>query len=256
MNVKESIQQQFGSVAAHYATSAVHAGGPDLQAMLDAAPLTGAERVLDVGCGTGHTALAFAPRAAEVVAVDLTAEMLEQGRRLAAERGIANVIFQRGDVEQLAAPDASFDVVTSRYSAHHYPHPFDALREIGRVLRPGGVFLLVDVVAPDDATADTFMNAVELLRDRSHVRDHSTGQWAALLRTSGFAPAVVGTWPLRLQFDTWVARMHTPAPAVAQIKALFDGAPRDVRATLAVEDDYSFSVPVALIRARRDTTTR
>jgi hypothetical protein len=104
-------------------------------------------------------------------------------------------------------------------------------------------------VAPNDATADTFLNAVELLRDRSHVRDHSAAQWGALMRASGFVPEVVRTWPLRLQFDTWIARMHTPPAAAAQIKALFDGAPRHVRAALAVEDDYSFSVPVALIRA-------
>jgi ubiquinone/menaquinone biosynthesis C-methylase UbiE len=223
MNVKESVQQQFGSVAAHYATSAVHAGGPDLQAMLDAVTLRGDERVLDVGSGTGHTALAFAPRVAAVIAVDLTAEMLEQGRRLAAERGIANVAFQRGDVEHLDHPAASFDLVTSRYSAHHYPHPAAAIHEIRRVLKADGVFLLVDVVAPDDATADTFLNAVELLRDRSHVRDHSAAQWGALLGASGCAPEVLETWPLRLEFDTWIARMHTPPAAAAQIKALFDG---------------------------------
>ncbi len=249
-NIKESVQRQFGAVAQHYATSAVHRGGPDLDAMLAAAP-KGPLRVLDAGSGTGHTALAFAPLVAEVVAVDLTEAMLEQGRRLAEERGLTNITFQNGDVEQLPFPDASFDLVTSRYSAHHYPHPQAALREFKRVLRPGGTFLLVDVVSPDDPTEDTFLNAIELLRDNSHVRDHSVAQWMAMLAALGAQGELLGTWPVRIDFDSWVARMHTPPGAVAQIKALFDNAPRSVRTAMALSEngDYHFSIPVALIRA-------
>jgi ubiquinone/menaquinone biosynthesis C-methylase UbiE len=247
-DVKQSVQRQFGAVAANYATSAVHRGGPDLEAMLAAAAARGGERVLDAGCGAGHTALAFAPHVAEVVGVDLTEAMLEQGRRLAAERGLANVSFREGDVEQLPFPDATFDIVTSRYSAHHYPHPAVALREFVRALRPGGVLLLVDVVAPDDPAGDTFLNAIELLRDPSHVRDHSVAQWRAMLGSAGFAGELLGAWALRLEFDPWVARMNTPPLAVSQLRALLEGAPREVRAAMAIADGYDFSVTVALLR--------
>jgi len=249
-DVKNSVQRQFAPVAANYATSAVHVGGPDLLAMLDAAELRGDEQVLDAGCGTGHTALAFAPRVAEVVAVDLTEAMLAQGRKLARQRDIANITFKRGDVEQLAFPDASFDLVTSRYSAHHYPHPFVALREFARMLRPGGRLLLVDVVAPEEPAQDTFLNAIELLRDPSHVRDHTVGQWQAMLAQAGLVSEPLGHWPLRLEFESWVARMNTPFLAITQIRTLIEGAPREIRGGLAIEDGYSFSVPTALIRAR------
>src|SRR5262249_21242237 len=107
MEIKESVQKQFAPVAANYATSAVHAGGPDLTAMLATADLRADQRALDAGCGAGHTALAFAPHLAEVVALDLTEAMLAQGRKLARDRGIANITFQRGDVEQLPFPDGS-----------------------------------------------------------------------------------------------------------------------------------------------------
>ncbi|MBV9279671.1 MAG: class I SAM-dependent methyltransferase, partial [Chloroflexi bacterium] len=127
-DIKGAVRRQFGAVAVRYATSAVHAGGPDLEALAGAVPE--GVRVLDVGCGAGHTALTLAPRVASVVAIDLTDEMLDQGRRLAAERGLGNVRFVRGDAERLDYPDASFDVVTSRYSAHHFPHPARALAEI------------------------------------------------------------------------------------------------------------------------------
>jgi ubiquinone/menaquinone biosynthesis C-methylase UbiE len=250
MDVKESVQKQFGPVAANYATSAVHAGGPDLAAMLAAVSLSGSEHVLDAGCGAGHTALAFAPAAAAVVGLDLTEAMLTQGRKLARTRGLANVTFQRGDVERLPFPDASFDLVTSRYSAHHYPHPLAALREFARVLKPAGTFLLVDVVSPEPPAQDTFLNAIELLRDPSHVRDHTVEQWLRMCQLAGLGAEQLGAWALRLEFESWVARMNTPFLAITQIRALIDGAPREVRAALAIEDSYSFSVPTALVRGR------
>jgi ubiquinone/menaquinone biosynthesis C-methylase UbiE len=250
VDVKDSVQKQFTPVAANYATSAVHVAGPDLTAMLDAANVRGDERALDAGCGPGHTALAFAPRIAEVVALDLTEAMLAQGRKLARDRGITNIAFQRGDVERLPFPDASFDLVTSRYSAHHYPHPLAALREFARVLKPGGAFLVVDVVAPEAPAQDTFLNAIELLRDPSHVRDHTMEQWRGMIESAGFAAETLGSWPLRLEFESWVARMNTPFLAITQIRALIDGAPREVRAALTIEEGYSFSVTTALLKGR------
>lgn len=250
-DAKESVRRQFGAVAANYATSAVHVGGADLEAMLAAVATDGTERLLDAGTGTGHTALAFAPRVAEVVAVDLSDQMLGAGRRLAEERGIGNVRFERADVEHLPFPDGSFDLVATRYSAHHYPRPAAAVAEWARVLRPAGTLLVVDVVSPPEPAADTILNAVEVLRDRSHVRDHGVAEWRRMLEAAGFAVEELGLFPLRLQFAAWVARMRTPPAAVAQIRDLFDGAPEEVRAALHVEPDHTFTAPVVLLRGTR-----
>ena len=249
MGVKESVQRQFGAVAAAYGTSAVHAGGPDLEAMLAAADLRGDERVLDVGAGAGHTALAFAPRVASVLAIDLTPSMLEEGRRLASERGIANIAFERGDAEHLPVPDGAFDIVTCRYAAHHFPHPEAAVREWARVLAPGGRVLLVDVVSPEDHATDTVLNAAEVLRDPSHVRDHTVAQWIAMLAEARLAAHEVERFPLRLPFGPWVERQRTPEATAAQVLALFAAAPAFVREALRVEADGTFTCPVALIRA-------
>lgn len=124
IDIKASVQRQFNQVAANYSTSSVHAKGRDLEEMVSAVPLTGREQILDAGCGTGHTALAFAPHVAQVVALDFTEGMLAQGRQLAAERGLSNVEFRLGDVEKLPFAAAQFDLVVSRYSAHHWPHPY------------------------------------------------------------------------------------------------------------------------------------
>src|SRR5690348_11657563 len=172
-DVKAAVQQQFGNVAANYATSSVHASGEDLNRMVQYANLIGTERVLDAGCGAGHTALAFAPHVAGVVAYDLTPSMLEQVEALAFQRGTTNLTTHRGDVEELPFEDGVFDLVVSRLSAHHWPHPAQALAQFKRVLKPNGQFILSDIVAAEAPTLDTFLQAIELLRDPSHVRDQS-----------------------------------------------------------------------------------
>lgn len=251
MEIAESVRRQFGSAAADYATSAVHAGGPDLAAMLNAAEETGSERLLDVATGAGHTALAFAPLVAEVVAVDLTEAMLAAGRGLAAERGLGNVRFEPGDAERLPFDDGSFDLVTCRYAAHHFPRPAAAAAEWARVLRPGGRCLLVDVVSFVEPATDTVLNAIEVLRDPSHVRDHTVGQWRAMIEAAGLEAEALGEWPLRLEFASWVARMRTPPAAIGGIGAILDAAPSSVREALGVEADHTFTAPVALLRGRR-----
>ncbi|HAJ38581.1 MAG TPA: SAM-dependent methyltransferase [Chloroflexi bacterium] len=249
--VKATVAHQFGAVAEQYRTSAVHAGGEDLLQLASIAALTGREEVLDAGCGAGHTALALAPGAAHVTALDLAPAMLAQGRQLAQERGLTNVTFQRGDVEALTFGDATFDLVTSRYSAHHWPHPERALAEFHRVLRPGGRVLIADIVGYADFVSDTHLQALELLRDPSHVRDHTLAQWLAMLAAAGFTAAVRFTWALRLDFNAWVTRMATPAATVAQLRAILTQAPAEVQAQLQVEEDGSFTLQGALLEGRR-----
>ncbi len=132
------VRQQFARSAALYATSAVHARGKDLEVVVRLACPSPTDVVLDVSTGAEHTALALSPHVARVVATDLIPEMLEVARGLAHERKAANVEFQEADVLALPVADASFDLVTCRAAAHHYPELLRPVREMARVLRPGG----------------------------------------------------------------------------------------------------------------------
>jgi ubiquinone/menaquinone biosynthesis C-methylase UbiE len=252
MDLKQSVERQFAAVAANYAKDPMLSSAPDLALLVELGARSGRERVLDLGCGAGHTALAFAPRVSEVVAIDLAETMLQEGRRLAGERGIENVDFRQGDVEVLELPDASFDVVTSRFSAHHYPAPERALDEVVRVLRPGGIFLLVDTVAPEAHGCDTYLNALELLRDPSHVRDHRPSEWCAMFEAVGLTPTVSHRWAIGLDFDSWVARIGTPEQEISTLRHLLERAPVEVRDALAIGSPgvHDLSIPVVLIEGR------
>lgn len=226
--VKEAVTAQFAGAAEAYASSEVFVGGPDLEAMRATAMLQGHERVLDIGAGAGHTALFFAPGVRRVDAIDLAGPMLTQGRRLATERGLENVHWHRGEAEALPFADASFDIVTSRQSAHHFPDLSAALCEAHRVLRGNGRFILVDTVAPEDHAGATFLNAFEVLRDSSHVRDHAVSDWVRMLGEAGFEARVESDWKLDLSFGDWVRRSATPVDAIDALRAFVGRAPREI----------------------------
>lgn len=247
------VQRQFGAIASEYAVSTVHRDGADLGLLIESAGFTGSERVLDLGCGAGHTALAAAHRAAEVVALDVTPEMLAVARRLAQEAGLSNVSFRHASATELPFDNGSFDVVTSRFAAHHFHDPAPAMAEAARVLRPGGVLLLVDTVAPEDGALDTFFNAAELLRDPSHVRNWRVSEWEAMLRAAGMQPETLSRSAIELDGQEWVRRSRTAAERVDGIKALFAGAPAAVQETFAprLGDAWGWRIPIALIRARK-----
>lgn len=245
--LKDSVQSQFNQAAANYSTSPIHAAGADLGEMVRVAQLTGHEQVLDAGCGAGHTALTFAPHVQSVVAYDLAASMLAQGRALAEERGIHNIDFRRGDVESLPFADASFDLITTRYSAHHWPNPQAALREFKRVLRPNGRLLISDIISDQDFILDTHFQAIELLRDPSHVRDHTEQQWLEMMAIAGFAGTVAHRWEVFIDFASWIQRINTPQQHAAMIRTLLASAPDEVKQALKVQPDSSFTMQAALL---------
>ncbi len=250
-DIKQAVHDQFSKTAEQYRVSAVHASGEDLAKIAELVAKESAPYVLDAGCGAGHTAIKVAPHSAEVIAFDLSAQMLAQVERLVSERNLSNVQTRQGDVENLPFEDATFDIVTSRLSAHHWPTPRKALSEIARVLKSGGRFILSDTIASEEPTFDTFLQALEVLRDPSHVRDHSESQWTAFFGEAGFDVEVAAHWPIPLNFEDWVKRMATPELNVEMLRQMYDTASEDVRAAFDIQPDYTFTIRAALFEGKR-----
>lgn len=233
---------QFGPQASAYLTSANHAQGADLEQLAAIARAHPGAQVLDLGCGAGHVSFFTAPHVARVVAYDLSADMLGVVAAEAAKRGLANVVTQLGAAESLPFEDAGFDLVFSRYSAHHWADVGAALREMRRVLKPGGRVAICDVASTGQPLFDTYLQAVEVLRDTSHVRDYSLGEWLTMAAGAGFSVTSLTPRTLDLDFRTWTARMRTPEPMQVAIRALQTAMADDVRRHFRIQPDGSFTL--------------
>lgn len=158
-----------------------------------------ADTVLDVACGPGLLACAFAKTARHATGIDLTPAMIDRARALQAEKGLANVTWQVGDVTPLPFADALFSVVTARYAFHHFPDPEAVLAEMKRVCQPGGRVALIDVMASPVPEQARSFNRMEKLRDPSHMRALTLAELRALFSRHGLA--VVQEAFYRLEFE-------------------------------------------------------
>ncbi|MCJ2059119.1 class I SAM-dependent methyltransferase [Methylobacterium sp. J-048] len=244
------VVDQFGAQASAYVTSAVHAAGADLDRIGALIRTMPGARVLDLGCGGGHVAFAAAAAGAAVTAYDLSGEMLAAVTAEAGRRGLDRVETRQGAAEALPFPDAAFDAVLTRYSAHHWRDVPAALAEARRVLKPEGLMVVCDAVAPEEPLLDTHLQAVELLRDPSHVRDYRVSEWRTMLAAAGFAPGQALASRPRMEFSSWIARMRTPEIHVAAIRALQTAAAVEVTRHFSIEADGSFLLDSVLIEAR------
>lgn len=123
---REVIRQMFASVA---------------QALIDDAKISAGQSVLDVATGPGEPALSVADwigPEGKVIGVDPIPQMIEGGRRAAVRLGLKNVKFEVASADALPFPDAIFDAAISRFGIMFFPSPVDGVREMLRVLKPGG----------------------------------------------------------------------------------------------------------------------
>ena len=244
------IEAQFGPRATPYVTSAVHASGADLDRMAAIVGQQTGATAIDVGCGGGHAAFRLAPLVSRVVACDLSAAMLAAVQEEAKRRNLDNLVTARGNVEDLEYPPSSFDVAVTRYSAHHWRDARRGIVRMRRALKPGALAVFMDVISPGSPLLDTWLQAVEILRDPSHVRDYSLAEWFDMLAAAGFAPTELATYRLRLEFAAWIERMKTDPAHVAAIRSMQRAAAADVARHFSLESDGTFTVDTMLIAAR------
>ena len=232
---KQAVQAQFGRQAPWYTVSDVHRESAGLAALMRfAAPFSGA-RALDIATGTGFTAFAVAPQCRRVFGLDLTLGMVREARRLAGERGASNVVFCLGDAEAIPFRDRTFDIVTCRHAAHHFPHPAGAFAEMARVVRPGGGVILDDTCAPEAPDLADVMNEWERKRDPSHVANHPPSRLRAMLERSGLTVGETAMTHVPLEFHDWVRRSGIAHDDAAALRASFLEASPEARSAFRID---------------------
>lgn len=186
-DTQKAAREQFSKQSHLYGTGHILEDVQDIAEAMESVELSKGSKVLDVATGGGHTGIYFASLGHEVTLADLAAPMLERAEEAAKKRGL-QVKTREHAAEKFPYEDACFDVVTCRLAAHHFSSPSQFVSEASRVLRPGGVFLLIDGTVEDNQPeAEDWLHQVEKLRDPSHSRFLTPKEWKWLCVNNGFS---------------------------------------------------------------------
>lgn len=215
----DQILDQFTRQAVPFANAPGIRSEDALNRIVQMAEAGSDDTVLDVACGPGLLACAFARVSRLVVGLDMTPAMLEQARKEQQQRGLANVSWQKGDVYALPYPDAHFSIVSSRFAFHHFLEPLKALREMKRVCKPGGRVVVADST-PLAAKADAF-NAMEKLRDPSHVRALPPDEMTGLFVAAGLGEPRVEPCRYEAEMEELLARSFPKEGDADRIRKIF-----------------------------------
>jgi ubiquinone/menaquinone biosynthesis C-methylase UbiE len=210
MDHLQRVQQEFTRQASQFAASPAVTHRALVDRFADAVATDAGSVVLDVACGPGIITAALAPRVREVVAFDLTPEMLIKARQRCADAGLSNVVFREGSALDMPFSDGSFDAVVTRLSIHHFQSPPRLMAEMVRVLKPGGTLVVADVISSEVAEESALHNAIEILRDPSHVRMLPMTELAALMVDAGLTIEQQTTWDEAREFEEWVSIVDDP----------------------------------------------
>ncbi len=219
----DRVRNEFARQAETFSSSAAITDAALTQRFIDALGEAARGSVLDVACGPGTLSAAIAKTAREAVAFDLTPQMLKKAAQRCAEAGLDNVRFHEGNATELPFADATFDAVVTRLSVHHFDRPSRVMSEIFRVLRPGGTFVVADVIASEMPAEAELQNAIEILRDSSHVRMLPGSELKAVVSGAGFAIESQTTWDNPREFDEWMGIVNDASrvpPLRAVVRAL------------------------------------
>lgn len=227
-DVKSRARDRFGQYAQNYVSSEIHATGSDLERLLEVVNPQPGWRALDIATGGGHTALKFAPHVSSVVATDIGQTMLQAARENIATQGIGNITFAAADAENLPFAANSFDLVTCRVAAHHFPDAYRFVLEAARVLKPGGMLAVHDHLLPEDERAIQYIEAFEKLRDPSHHRAFSESEWRGMFLDADLTVEHTERLDRAALMIPWAERQGCDADTIERLRILLAQAPQAV----------------------------
>ncbi len=225
---REKVRKIYSGDSDYYITSTPHAKSGSLARAAEVLNPEGGVH-LDVATGAGHTAFIIAPRVDRVIASDLTVSMLESARKNGGEKGVENARLLCTDAESIALADASVDSVSVRIAPHHFSDVQASIREMGRVLKPGGRIVFIDNLAPEEPPEAERYNHFETVRDPSHNRCDSLPVLVEMFENAGLEILYTETLRKRMDFEEWVDRPHLSDEVRADLRRFLDEASPAIR---------------------------
>ena len=246
---------QFDRQSDRYGRSHILADTSDVDAALEGIAPSSSALALDVATGGGHTALWLARHGWKVTAGDVSQRMLENTSRLLAEEGF-QLETRLFPAEEIPFADASFDMVTCRVAAHHFSSPEGFVKEVVRVLRPGGYFLLIDGTVPDNnPLSEEWLHRVEKWRDPSHGRFLPRKDWVNLTLSNGLTILKSEIHPKKQPDLEWYFETAaTTQENRALVREAVATAPAEVRHSLRLAEEEGKTVwwwPILRLVARK-----
>lgn len=221
---QDLVRERFTRTAEQFAKFSLTTRAEEAELLVSLAAPDGTERAFDLACGPGTFTRAFAPRVKFILGLDLTPALVAQAREAAARAGLDNLVFALGDAAAIPLADSLLDLAVCAYSLHHFADAGGSLRELARVVQPGGCVALVDLIAPEEPSRAAANNAIERARDASHV---TTLRLSDLRRAVQAAGLRIRTWQItqRLRsFDEWmrIAGWERGDPAYEETRRLME----------------------------------
>jgi ubiquinone/menaquinone biosynthesis C-methylase UbiE len=246
------ILDQFTRQAAPFAAAGAIRNQEALDRIVQWAGTGPDDTVLDVACGPGLLACAFARVAKHATGMDMTPAMLEQARKTQQQQALKNVSWEQGDVYSLPFPDAHFSIVSSRFAFHHLQDPLSALKEMKRVCNPGGKIVVADM-APQPAKAAA-LNAAELLRDPSHVRSMPEDELRGLFEQANLATPQINRYRMEGELEDLLSRSFPNEGDADRVRRIYaESIPNDALDlnTRLADGKIFYSLPVAVLVAQK-----
>lgn len=201
--VKQSFKKQAEKFAAYHMSKAEYT-----DYLIQRIAANGTEHALEAAAGTCICGRALAPFVKDITCLDLTEEMLAQGKKLAEESGIKNICFETGNAEALPYEAETFDLVITRLSLHHFVDPGKPFCEMQRVLKKGGKLIVWDMEATDEPLRE-IDDKIERMRDPSHTRILSRAEFESMFQKD-FTLQCEESTLIPVNLKNWMELTDTP----------------------------------------------
>jgi len=253
MEHTDLIKEQFDRQSATFGTMTGHYEALDLIIRLSQA--TDKDTVLDVACGPGIVACAFAKKVGHVHGIDLVPAMIERAKESQKTQGLTNMSWDIGNVNPLPYPHCDYSIVVSRFAFHHFTDPLAVLHEMTRVVKWEGKVVVVDVMTTSGPQTDLY-DHMEKLRDPSHTHALTLNELQNMFKEAGLNLVEQHRYRMEVDAEELLKATLTPPKEAEEFRKI-------VKADIGVnklginafikDDTLKFSFPLVIMVGIKQT---